>query len=151
MTPGDYRSSCSIEDVEVVFAHGEVLRAVLKDVSPGALLAEARRAKPEFLRDPRREINVYRKVLRRYDVGAPEMLGAVADDPSRCYLLLLEQVTGVPLWQVGEPEVWCGAARWLAAMHVNLQRVTPSLVVPCDWWNITKGTTPTGGTGRKRC
>ena len=113
-----------------MFADGRMLRAVLKDVSPSAQLAEARRARPAFLLDPRREIEVYRNVLRPFDLGAPAMLGALADEPLRRYVLLLEKVTGVPLWQVGEPEVWCAAARWLAAMHVRLQPAAPDLLAP---------------------
>jgi hypothetical protein len=135
ITPGAYRSSCTIDDVEVVFADGRVLRAVLKDVSPGALLAEARRVKPAFLLDPWREIAVYRHVLRQFDIGAPEMLGAVEDDESQRFALLLEAVSGIPLWQVGEPAAWCGAARWLAAMHARLEEVAAPLLAPARLLN----------------
>jgi hypothetical protein len=130
VTPGVYHSSCSIDDVEIQFDTGLKAQAVLKDLSPGAVLADARGVKPSFVVDPRREIETYRSVLRPFEVDAPEFLGAVVDEAPQCYLLLLEAVHGIPLWQVGNLEVWQQAARWLAAMHVKLATSAPSLAAP---------------------
>jgi hypothetical protein len=130
VAPGAYRSSCAIDDVELTFDDGTVRRLVLKDLGPGALLPDARRVKPDFLLDPMREIQTYRHVLSRFDVGAPAMVGAVADEASGHYLLLLETVAGVPLWQVGEASVWHAAARWLAAMHARMAPVAPAIAGP---------------------
>ena len=127
---GGYSSSFSIEDVELLFADGTSAALVLKDLSPGALLDGARRAKPPFLLDPRREIETYRHVLGPYAVGAPAMLGHVSDEAAGRYLLLLEKVPGVPLWQVGEMSAWCEAARWLAVTHRLLAPVAAALAGP---------------------
>ena len=116
---GEYSSSFAIEDVQLVFADGSVTPLVLKDLGPPALLAEAARVKPAFLFDPTREIETYRHVLGPYDVGAPTMVGAAIDEAGESYLLLLEKVSGVPLWQVGDFEVWRAAARWQAAVHAR--------------------------------
>lgn len=127
---GAYSSSFSIEDVELLFADGTSAALVLKDLSPGALLDGARRAKPPFLLDPRREIETYRHVLGPYDVGAPAMLGAVVDEAGGPYLLLLEKVPGVPLWQVGEMSAWRAAAEWLAVTHRRLAADAAALAGP---------------------
>jgi hypothetical protein len=116
---GKYSSSFAIEDVELVFADGSVVSLVLKDLGPPALLAEAARVKPVFLFDPRREIETYRHVLGPHDLGAPAMVGAAIDEAAQSYLLLLEKVWGVPLWQVGDFEAWRAAARWQAAVHAR--------------------------------
>jgi len=129
-SPGRYSSSFAIEDVELVFADGTTAALVLKDLGPHALLAEAARVKPAFLFDPRREIETYRHVLGPYDLGAPAMIGADVDDAARRYLLLLEKVNGVPLWQVGEPEAWRAAARWQAATHARLAAHAEALAAP---------------------
>ena len=127
---GAYSSSFSIEDVELLFADGTPAALVLKDLSPGALLDGARRAKPPFLLDPRREIETYRHVLGPHDVGAPAMLGAVVDEAAGRYLLLLEKVPGVPLWQVGEIDAWREAARWLSVTHRLLAPAAAALAGP---------------------
>ena len=129
-SPGRYSSSFAIEDVGLVFADGTTAALVLKDLGPHALLAEAARVKPAFLFDPRREIETYRHVLGPYDLGAPAMIGAEVDDAARRYLLLLEKVNGVPLWQVGELEAWRAAARWLAATHAGLAGHAEALAAP---------------------
>ena len=127
---GQYSSSFAIEDVELVFADGTTAALVLKDLGPHALLAEAARVKPPFLFDPRREIETYRHVLGPHDLGAPAMIGAEADDAERRYLLLLEKVNGVPLWQAGDPEAWRAAARWQAATHARLAGHAEALAAP---------------------
>ena len=127
-TPGVYPSSFGIEDVGVKFSDGSEARLVLKDLSPGAVPAAARGVKPGFLVDPRREIETYRNVLGPFDIGAPKMVGAVADEAAGCYLLLLEAARGVPLWQVGEMEAWRAAARWLARTHARFTGVAGGVV-----------------------
>ena len=127
VAPGAYRSSCAVHDVEVTFAGGTIRQLVLKDLGHDALLPEARRVKPAFLLDPVREIEVYRRVLAPFGVAAPALIGALADEASHTYLLLLESVPGLPLWQVGEVDVWRAAARWLAATHAQLAPAAPSL------------------------
>jgi hypothetical protein len=128
--PGAYRSSCAVHDVEVDFADGTLRHFVLKDLGQDALLPEARRAKPTFLLDPVREVEVYRRVLAPFGVAAPALVGAAADEVSHTYLLLLESVAGVPLWQVGEVDAWHAAARWLAATHARLAPAAPCLAGP---------------------
>jgi hypothetical protein len=127
---GKYSSSFAIEDVELVFADGTVVALVLKDLGPDSLLAEAARVKPAFLFDPRREIETYRNILGPYGLGAPKMIGAVVDDAAHRYLLLLEKVEGVPLWQVGDLEAWRAAARWQAATHARLACDAVALAAP---------------------
>ena len=115
--PSDYRSSNALEEIDAELADGRVLRLVFKDLSPRALLECARGARPEFLREPRREIEVYRTFLAVAGLGTAAYYGAAADEDRGRYWLFLDRVPGQALNQVGEFAAWLQAARWLAALH----------------------------------
>lgn len=110
--PFEYRSSAPMTELE---ADGRML--LLKDLSPSALSATARAAKPDFLHDPCREIEVYRTLLAGAELGTPEFMAAVCDPDSEQYWLVIEKVSGTELYQVGEIERWAEALRWLARLH----------------------------------
>jgi Ser/Thr protein kinase RdoA (MazF antagonist) len=118
--PSLYRSSFVLEELDVRFSDGSSLPLMFKDLSPQALLDEARRAKPAFLHDPRREIEVYRSLLNGRALGAPHYYGSVADSQTERYWLFLERVAGIELYQVGEFETWQQVARRLAVLHREL-------------------------------
>jgi len=123
--PYPYSSSHPIERLRVTLAGGERLDVIFKDLSPGALLEAARAAKPGFLLDPQREIDVYRRL--RHDgspAGPPRCYGAVVDDEAGRYWLLLEMVEGRELTEVGEVDVWEDVARSVAALHRSLAALT---------------------------
>lgn len=115
--PSQYRTSCPLEEVDLRFDTGSQLSLVFKDLSPHRLTGAARLAKPEFLRDPRRELDVYTHLLDRLEVGTATCYGTVADEVAGRFWLFLERVSGVELYQVGAVEVWQDVARWLAAWH----------------------------------
>ena len=115
--PCAYRTSYELDELDVELEDGTALRLMLKSLSRGALDQAARRAKPEFLHDPLREIEVYRTLLASSDLGTPRFHGAVVAPERDRYWLLIENVAGEVLWQVGELEVWQEAARWLAVLH----------------------------------
>jgi hypothetical protein len=121
-TPSAYRSSFALENVDLEFSTGDPLRLVFKNLSPGALSSAGRTAKPPFLLDPSREIQVYRTILGPYGIGAPTCYGAVLDRVDHRYWLFLERAPGLELYQFGEVEVWRRVARWLAATHAILVR-----------------------------
>jgi hypothetical protein len=123
--PSAYSSSFAIEDLDVQLADGRLLALVFKNVGRDGLLPGARSVKPEFLRDPRREIEVYRCVLGP-DVGA-RYFASVTDDAAGRYWLFLERVTGVELYQVGDIETWQAVARWLARFHARFAADAPRL------------------------
>lgn len=110
-------SSFRIEELEVRLVGGRTLEVLFKDLSREGMLDGARRAKPAFLYDPRREIEVYRKVLAPGLFGTAACHGAVADAAAGRYWLFLEKVRGRELYQVGELALWQQAARWLAGLH----------------------------------
>lgn len=118
--PSLYRSSFALENLEVEFSSGETLPVVFKDLSPGSLSAAGRVAKPAFLLSPRREIDVYRKMLGPHRIGAPVCYGAVIEPVHDRYWLFLEHAPGVELYQVGEIDVWERVAGWLSAVHLRL-------------------------------
>ena len=120
--PSRYATSATIEDIDAHLDDGRSLRLILKDMSRDALLETARRTKPTFLYDPRREIEVYRKILAKADLGTAIRYGSAADPRRRRYWLLLEKVPGLELYQVGELELWQEVARRLAEMHDRLAR-----------------------------
>jgi aminoglycoside phosphotransferase (APT) family kinase protein len=91
---------------------------LFKDLDPDRQLDEARRTRPQFLYNPRREIDVYRDVLSRVQLATPAFFGAAIDErrESERYWLFIECVRGVPLWQC-ELDLWSAAARWLKRLH----------------------------------
>lgn len=112
-----YSSSFRMEELDVRLADGRTLEMVFKDLSREGMLDGARRAKPSFLYDPRREIETYQKILAPGQLGTALCYGAVADAAAGRYWLFLEKVPGRELYQVGELAVWQQAARWLAGLH----------------------------------
>jgi|tagenome__1003787_1003787.scaffolds.fasta_scaffold20944551_2 aminoglycoside phosphotransferase (APT) family kinase protein len=114
--PYRYATSAPLEEVVVQLDDGEERAFIYKDLARDRLLGDARQAKPEFLYEPRREIETYRGILDAAGVG-PRCLAAAAEpDTGRCWLLI-ERAPGVEVWQVGEPEVWDEVAGWLAGFH----------------------------------
>jgi Phosphotransferase enzyme family len=114
--PYRYATSAPLEAVRVVVEGGEEAALILKDLSRDRLPANALAAKPEFLHQPRRELDVYRRILGPAGVG-PRCFAAHADPDGSHDWLLLEKVPGVELWQVGELDVWERVAHWLGDFH----------------------------------
>lgn len=112
-----YATSTTIENVEATLGDGTRLHLILKDMSPSAILPGARRAKPKFLYNPRRELETYRSLLNGERIGTPACYAAVADDNAERFWVLLEKFPGVELYQVGDLERWQQAAAWLGLMH----------------------------------
>jgi hypothetical protein len=116
-----YRSSFGLDTVEVALADGRELRLVRKSLSRSSLDANARLAKDAAWHDPRRELEVYTRLLAGRDLGTAEFYGASGD------WLFLEDVPGVPLWQCERP-AWEAAARWLARLHAEVPARGDSLL-----------------------
>jgi phosphotransferase family enzyme len=124
-----YRTSFPIEEVDARLDDGTQHALMLKDLGLEAVPDPVRRAKPAFLLDPRREVEVYTQVLADAGLGTARCYAAVADRRGRRSWLLLERVPGVELYQVGDLDVWRSVARWLAAMHAQLRDArTPRLL-----------------------
>ena len=115
--PHAYRTSFPLEELDVVLDDGGSMRLMLKDASRESLGPEALNAKPAFLHDPVREIETYRRILDSGQLGTPAFYGASVDPQHERYWLLIENVEGDVLWQLGEHEIWQEVARWLAGMH----------------------------------
>lgn len=79
------------------------------------MLPAARRVRPTILHEPRRELDVYRRILCRSEFGTPALYGMECDG-DRAWLFL-ERVRGQELYQVGDVCVWQAVARWLAGFH----------------------------------
>src|SRR6266508_4872524 len=107
--PYSYATSAPLDEL-VVRIDGHETSLILKDLARERLLGDAKRTKPPWCYEPRREIDTYRCVLSGVGFG-PRLYGA---DHER---LVIEKVDGVELWQVGELEVWEGVAVWLAEFH----------------------------------
>jgi hypothetical protein len=118
--PSAYRTSFALEELAVDLEDGSRLELVLKDIGPRALREQARVAKPEFLYDPLREIEVYRGPLADARLETAACYGAAVSEPEGRYWLFIERVPGVELHQIGELAVWEEAARWLGRAHSRL-------------------------------
>ena len=123
-----YCSSFTIENLDIELEPHRKLRLILKDLSPGSLLNEAREVRPAFLYDPRREIITYRSLLNPRQFGTPIYYGAV--EKGERYWLFLERVEGVLLWQVGRFEQWERAAAWLAGFHSHFMGMARREALP---------------------
>jgi hypothetical protein len=115
-------TSHAISAVAVTFDDGSHRKLLHKDLSPAALVPEAVGMRPAFAADPIREALVYRHVLqgRVRDLG-PACVAA-GDD-----WVLVDELPGVPLWQVGDPGVWAAAAAWCGALDALDLAVPPEV------------------------
>jgi aminoglycoside phosphotransferase (APT) family kinase protein len=120
--PSQYQSSFAMDELDMQMADGRTLQLMFKNLSWQALLKDARHAKPVFLHDPLREIEVYRTVLTPPPLGTPLCYGAVVDEPLGRYWLFLERVPGLRLAHVGEFATWQEVARYLAQVHNAVAR-----------------------------
>lgn len=118
----EYCSSFMLEELDVTLDDGTSLALLLKDLSPGSLFGGAVKVKPSFIYDPLREIETYRRILSRHDIGAPRCHGAITEPERNRYWLLLERVAPELLWQQGELDAWTRMAAWLAGMHGIFQK-----------------------------
>ena len=130
--PYAYRTSFPLDEALVRLPDGSQARVLVKDLSRAALDERARRAKPEFLYDPLREIEVYTEILDGRELGTARCYGAVALPDKDRYLLFLEKVDGVELWQKGGLEAWERVARWAAQLHRDVEPPKSPHVVPYD-------------------
>ena len=113
----EYHSSFAIEVIEVEVADGAKRSLIFKDLSPVAMLPEARRVRPRGIYEPQREVIVYREILSKADLGTAFCFGSLVDPIADRFWLLLEKVDGNELYTIGDLSVWCHVARWLAQMH----------------------------------
>ena len=115
--PSAYRSSYPLEELRVSLGGGAALELIFKDLSRESMSEAARRAKPEFLHNPLREIEAYRALLAGARLETPHCYGAAVDGRIGRYWLFLEKVPGDELYKIGDFSIWESAARWLARMH----------------------------------
>lgn len=120
-----YRSSFALEELDVELEDGERLALVFKDLGERALSDSARRVKPPFLRDPRREIEVYRSLLGPADLGTARYFGAHVEPTAGRYWLFIERLPAVRIFEVGQRSTWECVARWLARAHRVLASMRP--------------------------
>jgi aminoglycoside/choline kinase family phosphotransferase len=104
--PWPYSSSHLIEELRV----GTKRRRLLLKHLSGASLS-----RPSFTASPLGEIAAYRDVLAQSGIDAPRYVDSQMHR-NRGWLLV-ELVSGRPLWQLGELAAWEQAARWLAQLH----------------------------------
>jgi len=118
--PHPYRSSFAIEELDVRRGGGELLSIVFKDLGRSGLNPAGRLAKPSWLHDPQREIDVYSSILSTHELGTATFYGSIVEPERDRYWLFLERVEGLPLWQLGDIDVWRAVARWLVQLHVTV-------------------------------
>ncbi len=130
--PYAYRTSFPLEEVRLLLDDGREMNVIVKSLARDELDEHVRLAKPEFLHDPVRELVVYMEVLAGRDLGTARCYGSVAPPEADRYLLFLERVDGVELWQIGELEAWEEAARWAARLHTEVKPASSSHLIRYD-------------------
>lgn len=124
--PNPYRSSFAMHELDLALEDGATLELIVKDLGLDSL-DDAAHAKPAFAHDPAREIEVYRAILEREQLGTARYYGSVSDLAAGRFWLVLERVPGERLAFVGEFETWEAVARWLARMHDRFAALVPQL------------------------
>ena len=124
----EYQTSFALDEVDVTLADGERLELMFKNSGEDGFQEISRAAKPEFLYNPLREIEVYRDVLTPAGISAPRFTAA---SPERGWLFV-ERVHGVELFQVGPRSTWEHVARWLARCHATLGDSRPKHALRYD-------------------
>jgi hypothetical protein len=115
--PYAYRTSFPLDEARVRLDNGEEAVVLIKQLGRSTLDEAARRAKPPFVHDPRREIMVYERILAGRGLGTARYFGSIIKPDDDQYVLFLEKVEGVALWQLGDIGPWQRAARWAARLH----------------------------------
>jgi hypothetical protein len=118
--PSPYTSSFALEEIDVVFEDGSEAALVMKDLSPDAMDAQARRARPAFLSEPRRESETYRHILPYAPPGTAVCHGVAAGRAASRHRLLLERVDGHELRHIGAFSMWKRTAHWIARFHASV-------------------------------
>lgn len=138
--PWPYPSSAPIEWLDVETGSGERLPIVWKDLTPSAPRSDA-------AADPARELRAY-DLLTIAQLGAPQCYAALADR-DRTWLFL-EAVDGRRLDEVGEPDIWCAVARWLAHARTALTSWAHGLDFPPSWRRPDLGAATARASGARR-
>lgn len=138
--PYGYATSTPLEEVRVRTAAGAEHVLILKVLDRERMLGQARTTKPEFLWEPRREIDTYRRILTPAGIG-PQCVA------SGERWLVVDKVPGVELWQIGDHAVWERVAGWLGGVHARftgrgdeLRAASPHLLDhSADWYTRWAG------------
>lgn len=109
-----YRSTHEVEDVDLLLGDGRRLPLVLKACG----LAATRGVRPRLVMDGYRELWAYEELLPRLEIDAPRFFGCLDLGPDGDRLVL-ERVSGEPLYLAGDLEAWRAAARWLGRFHAR--------------------------------
>ena len=117
--PFVYATSFRLEEIEINRSGGPNRRLVAKHLGRQAMSDAARLAKPSASHCAGRELAVYRHILASADLGTPELIGGWVSDDNDDGVMVLEQVAGTPLSEIGDFAIWTAAARWLARMHAK--------------------------------
>jgi hypothetical protein len=124
-SPCVFTSSFALEELAIETDDGTELNLMFKDLGGSGLSERAQAAKPEFLYDPLREIEVYRSILSQAELGTAAFYGSAVDPGGGRYWLFIENVRGTALWQIGELERWEAVARWAASLHSRFANSGP--------------------------
>ena len=127
--PWEYATSTALELVTAVSDDGIKRQFVLKHLDPAHASAEARRAKPSFIIEPRREIEMYRRVLAPLGVGPSLVASSLTSESDSCWLLL-SYVAGRRLHEDGDLDQWESVGAWLGSLHRQLDRLDRESLVP---------------------
>jgi len=131
-TSSENASTYPLEELTLLLDDGTRLEVIFKDLSPQAVSDSRCHAKPDFLRDPQREIDAYRLLSKIPQFAMAGYCGTMVDIERERYWLFLEKVRAEELYKIGAFEAWKDVSRWLARMHGVGDR--PRMEARSDRW-----------------
>lgn len=119
-------SSFATEQWRVLLKDGEWLDVFFKDLNPLHQHEIARKIRNLELDRSRRELEMYRNVLSRLELGTPQLY-AFRWEPDRGLMwLMLEYVGSERFTWVGDFQLYLAAARWAAQFHAAVLNIPAS-------------------------
>lgn len=116
-----FATSARLWDLQVTISDGTALALIHKESGRQARLQGAPRSMPAFLYDPRREIDVYERLLAPSSLDTPRLYASVVQPSRGRYWMFLERASGIQLRWAVEPAAWHRTAAWLARAHATLE------------------------------
>ncbi len=113
----EYVSSFQAAHLRVALDTGERIPVFFKDLNPVHQVKTAQKVRGDSLGPSHHEVQVYRQILSRTDLGMPQLYALRWEPDKGIYWIFLEDVGSSRLRDSRNFQRWIPAARWAARFH----------------------------------